>query len=425
MIKTIKAKKGSVIFIAILILGFILRLYLSSLSYKTLLWDMQSYANLAGEIYQGHWAVDCCSKNAGYSLFIASIYRLFGFENLDAVRIANIIFDLLTAVFIFKIVLSRWGKKSAWLSFILYVGNPLTSSYTGLILAENITLFFVSALALLITKKGFLNKPLYWFFFGLILGLLVLLRFSLLSFCLSLIILFTVLVFRKRAFVFFILSCAGFFLTSFYSLVGNYRQFKLISLIPPYNPGIMAFYSSFYQTKRYPELVSQYPSLDKDYYRINLEYYTTNYPWIPQLKEKYKNLFWQKIRTDWPILLQNTIRNKFYIWDKDHLSAYTDPFYPKDRWFIRSYNLILLFLFGVGLVETIFREKRKILADPLVLFTLLLFFYITFAVTLVSNESRHSLLFYTFIFIWAGYGGKVISRTILSCTTIDNSSQMS
>ncbi len=403
-------KKRTIIFIAILILGFLLRLYLSTLAHKELLWDMQSYANLAKEIYQGHWAVDCCSKNAGYSLFIVSIYRLFGFENLDAVRMANIIFDLLTAVFIFKIVLSRWGKKSAWLSFVLYVFNPLTSSYTGLILAENITLFFVSLVALLMTKKGFLNNPRYWFCFGFILGILVLLRYSLFSFCLSLIILFAVLVIRKRAFVFFILASAGFLLASFYSLVGNWRQYKLISITPPYNPGIIAFYMNFYQTKRYPELITQFPAIDKDFYRISLEYYTTYYTWIPNLKEKYKNLFWQKIRTDWPTFLQNSVRNKFYIWDKDHLSAYTDPYYPQDRWFVRSYNLFLFLLFGVGVVDTIIKKKRLIFLDPLILFTLLLFLYITAAVTLVSNESRHSLLFYALIFIWAGYGCCVILK---------------
>lgn len=417
MIKKLKIKKEAVIFVLILFLGFIFRLYFSSLAFKELIWDMQSYTNLAREIYLGQWIMDCCSKNAGYSLFIAWIYHLFGFENLNVVRVANIIFDLLTAVFIFKIVLGKTNKTGAWVAFLLYVFNPITSSYTGLILSENITLFFVSATALLITKKGFLNHPLWWFSFGFLLGILVLLRYSLLSFSMLIILLFTIFVIKKRSLVFFTLASLGFFLASLYSIRGNFKHFHVLSLTPPYNPGMIAFYMSFYQTSRYPELVSQYPEMNKTYYQINLEYYTTYYTWIPQLKDKYAKLFWQKIRKDWPVFIQNTVRNIFFIWDKNHLFAYADPFYPKDRWFIRIYNLILLSFAGIAMVNTVMKKRIRTLKDPFVLFTLLLLGYITGAITLVSNESRHSLFFYAVLFVWVGYGAGRIGKRLhlVSC----------
>ena len=122
-------------------------------------------------------------------------------------------------------------------------------------------------------------------------------------------------------------------------------------------------------------------------------------------------LFWKRMQSEWPIYIARYIRHTFYLWDKYHLFTYNDPFYPRDEWALRTINWISIALSFIGLTWYI-RQDVKRWREPLVLFTLLMFFYITLLFPLMSNESRHSLTFYSLLYLWAGVGvHTIITKT--------------
>lgn len=70
--------------ISILIgLGFLYRWYLASLAYKPLFFDSLRYSQYAKEFLAGDTPIDCCSKNLGYSAFLAGVYACYGVENIS------------------------------------------------------------------------------------------------------------------------------------------------------------------------------------------------------------------------------------------------------------------------------------------------------------------------------------------------------
>ena len=165
---------------------------------------------------------------------------------------------------------------------------------------------------------------------------------------------------------------------------------------------------------RYPELEKDLPKLNPTYYKINLDLNTTPYLYLSEKKKMYAALFWEKMKTDWPIFIKNTVRNVFFLWDKDHLFTYHDPFHPGDTLPLRAYNFGLFAFFFIGIGGYVKRKvKEKGFMDPIVLFTLGLFLYITLIFSPVTNETRHSLPFYPLLFLWAGYGINIIGGKLL------------
>ena len=388
--------------ITIFILGLILRIYLARLAYPDLIWDMASYNDIAGNIVKGQIFTDCCDKNPGYPLFLAANYKIFGVENLAAIKHVQVGMDMITCVLVFLVARRLFSLKTAFLAFVIYALNPIVASFTGFILPETITLLFMGLAAFIMTHPLFKKNILLIVSWGFVLGFMALQRFSLVPFGIFIILLFGIIFFKKSRMIFLILAFSGFFLANSYSLIANWKMFKKIDLTPPYKPGVINFYLSFYLGK-YPELISEYPQQNRHFYDVNLEYHTTWYTGIDAVKNKYKILFWQKMRTEWPDFIKNTLKNMWHIWQKRFLFTYKDPFYPADSMAIRVYNLGLVFSFLFGLISFILQKKQN-LFNPLSVFSLLLFFYITFVFTLISNETRHSLIFYSLMPIWSAYG---------------------
>jgi 4-amino-4-deoxy-L-arabinose transferase-like glycosyltransferase len=411
--------RNIIAFILLLLLGALLRWFFISHTYHYLYWDEVSYMNLSKQLTSGHLAVDCCDKNMGYPLFLSIIFFLFRITNtgsdlisragFEAVAITQLFIDLTVAVLLYISTKELFRKNIAWTVFILYLFNPLTSSYAGFLLPEAVSIFLVAAIAYLLTRKSFLYKDVSWCLLGFILGVLVFLRYSLTNFAIGTTLLFVIFLFKKKLKIWFILIVTiCFLLASSYTLIANKVKYQKLSLVPPYNMGTINLYLSFYMN-RYPELVDDMKYLDPTYYAVNLEYHTTYYNYIDNVKHKYFQLFLQKFQKEWPVFMKNTVRNMFWIWDKEHLSVYVDPYYPGDRWAVRIYNIILMALFFLGIGDFII--KRKGWKHPLVIFSAGMFLYITCLFTLISNETRHSMIFYPIIFLWAGYGiTKVFNR---------------
>lgn len=415
LMKLLKSKE-KIFFVILLLLGLIYRLFLAYHAPSTFMYDSASYHRIAKAILQGNWAIDCCDHNPGYPLFLAAVYFIFGIGNVWAVRIVQILLDLAASCLIFQVGRSVFGRYAAWCSYILYIFNPFTSSYTGVLLAETITCFLIASIAYTVTRRQFIIKPLFWIVSGVLLGLLLQARVSATFFVYTMIASLALLFFSKTQKVHFIICIsAGFIIGSSYSLLAYYRYFHRLALTPPYNLGMTMLYWNFYND-RYPELLVDFPKVNPEFARVLLEYHTTYFLKTPAFKKKYNDLFWKKIQSEWPLFVRNTFRNVVWIWDKDHLFVYTDRFYPQDRWTLRVTNIVLIVLFFTGFIKYSLNQKKKILQNPLVIQTSLLFISITFLFTLISNESRHSMAFYPLLLLWGGYGfvclGNALNRRI-------------
>lgn len=398
----------TILFIGLfLFVGFVCRLYLSGLSNNMIGsgWDTDAYNNMASEMLSGLWGVDGRNHNSGYSFVLFLIYSFFGRGNFQAVRIIQIIIDLTCALLIYFTAVRIFNKRAAFTSFGLYLFNPFTASYTGMLLPEIFTLFYIILIAYLVTVTSFTRSKLLWLFVGFMLGVLLFTRMSFYYFAFGFILAFALVFFRGIDKIHFVcVALFGLVLASSYSLLGNYHKHKVFSLVPPYNLGLSLVYLNFYQA-RYPELSKDIPSgFDPKFDEIILEYHRTNYRQIPNFRKKYTILLFQKLKTEWPIFLKIIIRNIFLMWDKEHLAAYTDPFYPKDIWPLRILNVCIFALFLVGLIFSILKEKIRERGKPLLFYTVFLFLYITLFFPFVTNETRHTLPFYPIFFLFAGIG---------------------
>lgn len=365
----------------------------------------------AKEMLMGRLTADCCDHNLGYSAFLVPIYHFFNAaNNIFPLRVIQSALDVTTGILLYFTGKSLFGKKTALVIFILYLINPLTSSFAGLKLAEILTLFFVALISFLITRRGWNKNLLLPLLFGVSLGMLLFTRVAYYYFVFIFLVFISIAVSPqlKRKVIIFTLSLFGFSLASIYPLIAYYKLYNKISLVPPYNMGLSALYLNFYND-RFPELFNVNQSgVNPTMLSIMNEYHDGTYPLVPAFKKKYEGMFWQKIRREWMTFFHHQIRNIVWMWDKNHLYYYFDPFYPADIWPLRIGNMFLMIFALSGYISYIRKQGKEGSKNPMVIFTGSLFLYITFLFSLVSNESRHSLSFYPILFLWGGYGIEIL-----------------
>lgn len=389
-------------FTIVLFAGFIFRLFLASRAFPRLVFDALGYSEFAKGFLAGQLPIDCCGKNVGYGLFLAPIYALFGVDNLWAVRIVQIILDILTGFLLYFIALRLGKKKQAEIVYILYMLNPFTAAFTGLILAETVTIFLITLIGFVISRIGYASNRKHWFLTGILFGTFLFVRHSYYYFIFLFLMALCIFVIKRRnRFMFLAFTIAGFVLASSYSLLVYYKTFQIISLVPPYNLKFEIIYMNYYLW-RYPEVVYKGPH--PVYEEVVQGYWNTPLSEKSEHSKKYKQLFFQRLPREWQIFARNIAYNMIWLWDKDHIYTYEDAFYPWDRWPLRILNLSLLGLFLYGIISHIKKMGALAVRDPVVLLSIFMFLYMSFLFPLVSNESRHTLAFYSLLTFWAGMG---------------------
>lgn len=387
-----------------LLIGFIYRYIFSLFTQSEPVGDMFVFLDHGRRMLSGEIVSDCCAKNVGYGLFLAGIGLFGGINNLSVLIFVQILLDLFVALSVLFVSRSLFSLRISFLCFCLYIFNPFTPSFVGLRLPEISVLFIISCLSLLFINKGFVKHWWLWVFTGLFLGLLVFFRMAYYWFAIFLTFTFMLFLFQKfTRYLFIVCVLVGFFITSSYTLFANYRDFGKVSVIAHTNFMYPQIYLNFYGAK-YAELLGELEEVDPRYMAVMTEYFSVPTTEIPNVNEKYKKKFFAEIVTQWPSYSINVSKNMFWIWDKYHLSVYTDPFYPQDMWILRILNLLLIVFSFFGFGTYVFKNRKNQIRQGVVLFTIVLFLYITLFFSLVSNESRHSIAFYGLLFVWAGFG---------------------
>lgn len=386
-----------------LITGLALRLYFSSLAYRDLVFDMKAYVNFAEEILKYFWIADCCTKNMGYPLFLALIFQYAGGVNVDLVRFIQVIGDTAVGILFYLSAKSFLPRATGLLFFAMYMLNPFTSAMTGLILPDSFSLVHMGILVYLVSRPSFFRSARHWFLCGGMLGIMILTRPQFLYLAYFLIFLLVVfLIENRRRASFVIITIAGILIPSTYSLISYHSTYGVFTLRPPYSFQSALLYLIFYQIKPYPEVI--YEGEHEEERRVWMEYALTPVDKRQEFSEKYNELFLKKIQSDWPLFFYNWARKAWWIWDKDHIFIYHDPFYPYDRWPLRILNSGLLLFFAYGIFRYIRINSRSAVQNPIFLLSVILFLQITFLYSLVSSEARHALIYYPILMLWAAYG---------------------
>lgn len=390
--------------------GLIYRLFLTRFAPNDLIWDINTYHGYALDFMSGKMIINCCEKNVGYGLVLGLIYSLFGTGNLFMVQLVQSVLDLVTAYIVFILTKEKFGRKTGLISFIIYLFNPFTAAYAGLRLAETFTLFNITFLAYLITRQYFKSSISFRFIFGLVLGLLLFTRIQFYYFTFLLILVSVVKTpgWGGKILV-TVATVVGFLVVMSYTLIGNYQAFKTVSLIPPHNWSNFFWYLNFYND-RYPELVSDWDKMNPEYNRVAFGYRQLTGDWekMEEYKKEYFRLFLKKLATVPHVFFGNSVRNMIWMWDKYFLFPYKDPLYPRFTPVIRTLNIILISLFFVGIFSYGDKKRWK---DALFIISVILFFYTTVIFSVATNETRHTIFYYSFICLWAGYGVTILFDT--------------
>lgn len=397
-----------IVFGLLFVAGFFVRTYLASNSIDKLYYDAAEYSSMAKDILQTGLTANCCTHGAGYPLYLAAIYKAFGNDNLQAVRLVQVVTDLGTAFFVFLTAKSLLGKSLAFLAFIIYILNPFTSAYTGLVLSEIWALFLVAVIAYVISIREFYKRKRLIFFLGLLFGFFVITKISFYFFVLTFMIVlpFIITARVRERIVFTVLLLLGLSLSFVYPLYANYQRFGLISVLPPYRTLGNLLYGNFI-IGYYPEITSEFNLMSPKYAVMTSEYYFQYAGHPEKYKEynsRYMKLFWGEMRAHWPDFLRNTVRNIFWVWDKRYLYTYTDPFFPRDTVPLRVGAFTAYILAFVGLFREFKKKGFAVLKKPVISFGILMAIYISVILGMVSTESRLSLPFYPILCIWVAYG---------------------
>lgn len=397
--------KKNLIIASVILFGILLRFFLASHAYRAIIFDAETYVTYALEFLRGSFPIDPREKNMGYPLFLAIVFWLRRGVDIEFVKSIQVFLDVFAGIFVWVGVQKIFSRKTADLALLLYMVNPFTASYVGLILTEALSCFLIGLLLVLVTVSNYKRNSFAWFLTGILLGILLFTRFSLFAFAVGSIITLSVLsVPKETIWKFFMITLAGFMLASSYSLVLNYKTFGKISPVPPYETNGGIVYLMFY-TDRVPEV--EFWGVNPEVTRVNLEYQQTPLSEISNWSKRYVNLFFNKLASEPFNFLSRYLKNIFWLWDKDHLFTYQDPWYPADRYFLRATNIILLFMGILGIVSYV-RRGLVTLREPFVIVTLVLGAVMTLQYPLVSNENRHTIVFYPLLFFWAAHGVHIL-----------------
>ncbi|OGG03335.1 hypothetical protein A2W14_00095, partial [Candidatus Gottesmanbacteria bacterium RBG_16_37_8] len=346
----------------------------------------------------------------GYPILIAPLYFIFGKDATTPWKIMQSVMDSTTGFLVYIIALKIFRKRNvAFAAFLIYLFNPYTASYSGVLLTEVASIFF-STLALFLLLL-FLEKP-----SPLIMAATIFL-FSFLTqirpgFFYSAIIAGVFLtaymnnklkLIREKLLI-YLIGLTALCLPFIYNIAGNLVYYKQFSIMTVDNFFIQQLYLSLY-VDRWPVHPTQ----------------NSNYPWqvgqiygefsfVPKnalerkaMVEKYKKLAMEEIKNNPGNYLVRSLRKMWYIWDKRALFYYAEPENKLMTAVLFWTNRIILFFSFIGLV--LFGVKNRINKTPSVFSIIIFLFalYLTLVHILSVSEDRFSLPAYPFVFMYLAY----------------------
>ncbi len=403
--KTIGIRKEALIVCGVLMVGFLFRIFLISTFPQPMIFDQEEYEAYARRIYDAPLMLASHSyRPFPYPLMVATIYKVFGLGNHNAVFVVQAILDTSVGLFIY-LLLRDSGKfgGARWLGLALYSLNPFTAAYTGVILSEILSTWLIAAT--LVVGVGFIKRP--GLSRGVLLGLMVTLaaetRLAAFLWAIIPIALTLFWVWWKRHKVVYLGVLAGIALVVWYPLWVNARDFGQPSLTMVDNIFIKELFIGAL-THRLKPFDGTYPPDVQYLYR---EYYTELHPGRTasdrqDMAQKYRDKLVARVAGDPIGYLVMRLQKIGYLWHTDVLFPYKETGWEWHRPFTFYGNLIVLIAAVIGLVAMRavsvgwFRWLWATMVASLI--------YATASLSLTIAEHRLTIPFYPIILLSASIG---------------------
>lgn len=395
------------------IMGFIFRISLTFLFPQPFEFDQVQYHDFAMGILK-HGIYAQTFRLYGYPLFIAIIYFITGIVSQVSKlpwQIVQAFLDCLSGYLVYLIALKIFAPRRApaIYSYIIYLFNPFTAAYTGVMLSE-VLLIFVLLLAFYLFTILLEKSRVHTFFvLAFLLGYLPQIRPEYILFGAGL--LFFVLVRRVKKWNInfknrreaLILSLCIFFLPFVYNFIGNFIFFRQFALTTVDNVFIENLYMSLYMEKvpRRDTSIFSFPKEVREAY--NEFSYTESKKERIAMSKKYTALALAEIKREPLKFIKWRIAKLWYVWEKNSILLYRGP----DAFFtgiIYWGNIVLLFLALTGFVlwfrKIEKKEEVKLWFGRLVA---LFFAYVSLSHITSFADGRFSIPFYPFFCLYLGY----------------------
>jgi hypothetical protein len=355
----------------------------------------------------------------GYPLFLAFIFFLSGtFENQNAVIVSQIFMDTVTAFLVYKVGRNLFKEKLvALIALILYLFNPFSSAYTGVILTEVYTIFMITLIFYIFTIYFRKKRMLFVFILSLLSGYLPQIHpsFLILSFLYFLGLLY--LLCKKTGYSkglkikYLMISILIYFIPFSYNLIGNYMYFGKPALMSINNQSVTQIYASIiYKQPPGPQSDrSAYLSKDifpPEVYRMMVELTALdkNAEGRKMLNDKYSGLVSNLIRSDPSGFILSRFRKIRHVWEKSSLFYYVEPKNNLRSQIILIGNIFLQISGAAGFIlwmkKAIYTKEKYNLYFGCMVF--LFFLNITFVNVFTVAEQRYSLPFYPLLILYCG-----------------------
>ena len=140
------------------------------------IWDEQDYNRIAVNLVQRgefglHAGTPTSLRPPLYPTTLAVVYRLFGLENFQAVRLLQAGLSLLTALLLFRLGSEVSGRRVGYWLSALYAFYPSLLGFNTLLLTEVLFTFLLCAACLLLIRTLRHQSMLYLLGAGVVLGL--------------------------------------------------------------------------------------------------------------------------------------------------------------------------------------------------------------------------------------------------------------
>ena len=403
-------KYKTILFVLLLFAaGIWYRWHLASLFPHVPIADENAYIAIARDMKSQFLVAECCSRGFVYPAFLSVLMRIFGESWMQWMTIFQSIMDSAVGVFLFFISKRLFGRQTwAFLTLILYIVNPLTATYTGLILTEVPALFLLTFFLWLFIQK---DRPVRQFFCGTVLGFFVFTRLMFFYWGVAFFVVFLVLrIFQHRNVFRSILPIfAGTILVTAYPSIANFVTYGTISPVPVISTVTYDFFLSL-RVKRLPAIVDEFNRealpvlLAQENYSVDF----FNREEYDKAMKKYAGKFIPEILNNPGPFLLSRLQNQRIFWNKSNLYFYADPFYPADRPFVEAGNFLFLVLGFWGIMLAFGKGTKTGPQKDILVVTVLLVVYLLGVLNLRIPEERFTLPVYPILFLYVPLGGSSV-----------------
>jgi hypothetical protein len=290
-----------------------------------------------------------------FPLMLAIYYSFVGFANTKAVYGLHAVIDSLTGILVYFILKRGFHTpKASWIGTILYMINPFTSGYVGVVLSEVLSAFFITA-TIASGLKFIEKKNILWgILFGFCAGMSAETRNAAFAWAIFPVGLTIFAVSLKKYWKAYVGIIIGVCITISYPLYVNWRDWKEINISTVDSMFAREFFNGAI-LKILPPFNYVYP---RDVQLMYGEYYAEYAPWRSYAeRQAIYNKYWQKgwdiVKADPLDYIKYRFIKAIYVWQKENIFFYDEPGFNDHKQYTFALNVILeiftLFgLWGIG-----------------------------------------------------------------------------